>query len=211
MKTQPYHKLVLLLLIVFNCLGVKAQTKPLTATEKAADIVCAELSKVDLNSKTSAEMMTLFQNCLVKVFADNMADLEAEMGFDTMDGESGRKIGEEIGRKLLLRCPQFIEISMKFAKEKNPPEAEVAASITLGTISKIISPDFTEVSIKDAAGRESTFYWLRYFKGSEQFETAPTNNIGKKVKVTWSEIECYLPKAHGYYKIKEIRSIDFVN
>jgi hypothetical protein len=212
MKAKPCHKLLLSALIVFACLIAKAQTKPLTATEKAADVVCAKFNNVDISSKTSAEIMTMFQDALVHVFADNMQDLENEMGFDTMDGENGRKIGEEIGRKLLLRCPKFIDISIKMAKEKkgDPPTIEEEVSETSGTITKVISPDFTEVMVKDTQGRESTFYWLRYFKGSENFETAPVGNIGKKVKITWTEMECYLPKAHGYYKIKEIKSIDFL-
>ena len=32
---------------------------------------------------------------------------------------------------------------------------------------------------------------------------------GKNLKITWEEIEVYLPQVKGYYKVKEITRVDF--
>jgi len=208
MRTKTYR--IFLLLMVAACTAATAQTKPPTALEKAADEICESMNAVDITNKTAEDVTKLFQDMMVKTFANDMDALMAEMGFTTMDGENGRKIGEEIGRKLLLRCPKFVELSVKMAKDKEPANDEESVSTSDGTIARISSPEFNEIVVKDAAGRETTFYWLRYFKGSENFESATTNNIGKKVKVSFTEMECYLPKAHGYYKIKVLKAIDFL-
>lgn len=209
MKTKPLHKFLLLTAFLFGGIAAFAQIAKLTASEIAADEVCAKMNNVDISTKTAEELSSLFQSELVKTFTGHMNELMAEFGYTTLDGESGRKIGEEIGKKLLKRCPKFVDFSVKMAEEKEPPTVEETIGNSQGTITKVVSPQFTEITVKDAAGRETTFYWLRYFKGSEKFESAAVN-IGKKVKLTWTETEFYLPKAHGYFKIKEIKSIDFL-
>jgi len=213
MPIKTYHKTLMLLCLVFALSTAKSQTKEPTATEKAADAICNKLSGIDINAVSGQEILKVFEQNLMKEFSANSDALLAEMGFEELSADNGRKIGEEIGKKLLVRCPKFIDVSLKIAKEKkgNPPEIADEINETYGTISKIVSPDFTTIVVKDATGRETTFYWLRFFKGSDKFESATANNVGKKIKLTWTEMECYLPKAHGYYKIKEIKSIDFVN
>ncbi|MEO6633843.1 MAG: hypothetical protein ABIN13_19020, partial [Mucilaginibacter sp.] len=60
------------------------------------------------------------------------------------------------------------------------------------------------------ANSEKSFLWLREFPGSDKFMNSPAQLKGKKLKVTWHEMEVYLPQAKGYYKVKEITAIDFL-
>ena len=52
--------------------------------------------------------------------------------------------------------------------------------------------------------------WLKQFAGSETFIGVTTKFAGKKIKISWQEIEVYLPAAKGYYKVKEVVAIDIL-
>jgi len=38
----------------------------------------------------------------------------------------------------------------------------------------------------------------------------PAKYVGKKLKVSWQETEVYIPAAKGYFKIKEITTIELL-
>ncbi|MGZ3874908.1 MAG: hypothetical protein ACXVJD_18450, partial [Mucilaginibacter sp.] len=59
----------------------------------------------------------------------------------------------------------------------------------------------------DNGNSEKSFIWLRQFPGSEKFMNGPLTLAGKKLNISWQEIEVYLPQAKGYYKVKEITGI----
>jgi len=46
----------------------------------------------------------------------------------------------------------------------------------------------------------------RFFMFSRQYTTAAL--AGKRLKIGWKELKVYLPQAKGYYKVKEITSVN---
>ncbi len=185
-----------------------AQTKTVSALDQATAEVCEGLKGLDPEKATVEEIKTAFQNVMLKAFGAHMNELMVEMKMENMDGENGRKIGEEIGRRMLTKCPTYVMLAAKMTGSSSD-DADVNSAD--GTISKINSSgDFVQIFVKDANGREQNYYWLKYFKGSEGFENGGLSNIGKKVKIQWSDIEYYIPKAKGYYKLKEIKQIDIL-
>ncbi len=214
MKVLHYSRPILFLTLFLGSVVVYAQTTKPTATEKAADEICAKFQDVDINNTSAEDIMKRFQEMLVKTFANDMTGLMAEFNITEMNGENGRKIGVEIGKKLLVRCPKFVDISIKLGTtqtEQNDPPTEKTPDYEEGTIVKMGGTDFTTITVKNANGRETPYYWFHYFKGSEKLESVATGGIGKKIKISWTEQEYYLPKVHGYYNIKIIRAIDFLN
>jgi len=199
-----YHFLFLVLLTI--TVNSFAQTK--SALDDAAQTVCDNLKDLDPQKATGDEIKTRFQTIMLKVFADHMHELMSEMDMTEMNGENGRKIGEEIGRRMLKVCPSYVMLA---AKMDDNTADDVSVSSSQGTISKINNTgDFVQIFIKDVSGRETNYYWLKYFKGSESFENGSQSNIGKKIKIQWDEVEFYIPKAKGYYKLKEIKNVDFL-
>jgi hypothetical protein len=199
-----------LLIVAFLMLGAYrsiAQTK--SALDQAAQEVCNDLKDLDPEKATAEQIKSKFQSVMLKVFADHMHELMAEMNMENMNGENGRKIGEEIGRRMLKVCPSYVMLAGKMSEGSSSDDGEVSS--TQGVISRINNTgDFVQMFVKDSSGRETNYYWLKYFKGSESFENAAPANIGKKIKIHWDEVEFYIPKAKGYYKLKEIKSIEFL-
>ncbi|WP_448702994.1 hypothetical protein ACFGVR_11640 [Mucilaginibacter sp. AW1-3] len=204
MKKHICFVLVSLLFVV----SLSAFGQKISALDQSADEVCAGLQGFDPAKASAEEVQKAFETLIVKSFSAHMNDLMKEMNMTEINADNGRKIGEEIGKKLLVRCPKFITLATKF-DSKDSGDTDV--STTTGTLTKVNDTgDFAQFILKDADGRETNYYWLRYFKGSENFEKGGAANVGKKVKIQWAEIEFYVPKAKGYYKLKEVKAVDFL-
>jgi len=87
---------------------------------------------------------------------------------------------------------------------------EPAVQSTAGVFKRVDLKGFNYLIIKDQNSSEKSFLWLRQFPGSEQFMNGTAKLAGKKVKVSWQEIEVYLPAAKGYYKVKEITGVELL-
>jgi hypothetical protein len=82
------------------------------------------------------------------------------------------------------------------------------SDITIGVFKRIDQKGFDYIVIVDNDS-EKSFIWLRQFPGSEKFMNGITQYIGKKMRITWQNIEVYLPQSKGYYNVKEIKYLDF--
>jgi hypothetical protein len=79
---------------------------------------------------------------------------------------------------------------------------------TNGKLKRIDVKGFNYIVITDGNNSEKSFLWLKQFPGSEKFMNGLTGLIDKYVKISWQELEVYLPDAKGYYKVKEITGIE---
>ena len=196
------------LLCVFSITHAQSDT----TMKKFVDSVCKCMSKIDMNTiKSEADAQQAMTACFVK---DNMSVLMKvadERNIDITDQAAMRKIGEEVGLELVKQnCQPFIQLSMQMAKAN---KSEVSTSVTTtssGTLSSIETKDFCKFIVTDNSGRRNTFYWLHHFKNSEKFMDQPAKYVGKKLKVSWQETEVYIPAAKGYFKIKEITTIELL-
>jgi hypothetical protein len=199
----------LLLLTFFYCslLSFANGQVTLSATErKISDNLCGCIGKVDLEKltdKPSAEKA--FMDCFSKEL-NLVIQLAEERNLNISDQVAMRKLGEEVGKNLFKdNCQPFIGLSMKMAQSTN---SGVTTGATEGTLKRIDTKDFNYFVLTDNTNNEKSFIWLRQFPGSEGFMTDTKKFTNKKLKLTWQEIEVFIPSAKNYYKIKEVVGIE---
>jgi len=204
-------KKILLLLLTLVSLTTYAQQKvqkKLSATElKLNGLVCDCLTKIDISKlKNSEEAGKAFEDC-VTAHAELIVDIAQERKIDVSDEKAMSALGVEIGKNLLSQnCSAALKLGMKMNDDKAGDEAEVFE----GAFKRIEEKGFNYLVLTDNAGSEKSFLWLRQFPGSEQLAAPAAQLTGKKIKITSTEIEVYLPQAKGYYKVKEITAIEFL-
>jgi hypothetical protein len=75
-------------------------------------------------------------------------------------------------------------------------------------LKRIDTKDFNYFVLTDNNNQEKSFIWLRQFPGSENFTASAAKFTNKKLKISWQEIEVYIPSAKNYYKIKEVTGVE---
>jgi len=202
-------KLLLALLITAGFNVANAQTNIGPAESKLTNALCDCITKLDQTKlTTAAEAKKAFVDCFSKQ-VDLFPDVAAERGVEMTDAEAMNKIGTDIGTNLMKqKCEGFMPLAMKMASKGEGTEGVESQSVT-GTFKRIDNKGFNYIVI-NSGGSEKSFIWLRQFSGSEKFMGVITKLIGKKLKITSTEIEVYLPQAKGYYKVKEITAIEFL-
>ncbi|WP_107831267.1 hypothetical protein ABZR88_05020 [Mucilaginibacter yixingensis] len=199
---------ILIAVLALAAVSVKAQTAgPGPVEKRLSDSLCACVTKLDLSKiNTKDEAVQAYTNCVMQ-HADLLPDLAAEKKVQMEDQDAMRTIGIELAQTLMKqKCDAFVKLSLLMAKDK----AAALANSTFGTFKRIDVKGFNYVVITDAAGSEKSFLWLREFPGSANFMQPPYKASGKKIKITWQEMEVYLPQAKGYYKVKEITGISIL-
>jgi hypothetical protein len=197
----------LLLAFVFTCFVQSsfAQTTSGPVEKKMMDSLCNCLSKGDVSKiKTSKEADALFSDCFSK-YSPLLVDVAEEKKISVGDDDAMDKLGDEIGSNLIKQnCPAAFKLGLLMVQEDDEPDANV----TQGVFKRIDLNGFNYLVINDENNLEKSFIWLRQFPGSEKFMNGTVKLVGKHVKVSWKEIELYLPAAKGYYKVKEITGVE---
>lgn len=201
-------KLLLLLIIAAFYTSAKAQT-PGQAEKIVTDTICSCLSKVDVSKITSKQdAINIFTECFAKR-TDLLMAVADEKHIDPTDQVAMRQLGIDIGKNLLKQnCDAFTKISVKMVQ--STAQTEAGAGVSSGVLKRVDLKGFNYIVIADNSGSEKSFLWLRQFAGSEKLTVPVAQLAGKKLKITWQEIEVYLPQAKGYYKVKEITAVDFL-
>lgn len=164
---------------------------------------CDCLSKKDFGEIPDKDKITAEVGlCILESYTRHTEDVSKVLSIDELDEEAGRKLGQQIGLKMTKICPDIV-IKMGVAGKSSANK-----DITLeGKISSIEDGDFIFYNLKDKDGKVHRLLWYQHFKGSDEFTDEPKKLVGKKVSVKVKEVECYIPKAKGYYTLKEIVEI----
>lgn len=196
--------------IVTTAFTAKAQTKTAGPAErKLMDSLCTDLGTIDLTKiTTKEEANTAFMDHFTAL-AYMLLDVAKERGVDASDQDAMHAIGVEIGQNLVReKCMAFIKLAGKMAGVDS--KINGSSGVTQGTLKRIDTKGFNYFVIADANGKEQSFLWLRQFSGSETFTGVASSYAGKKLRIKWQEMEVYLPGAKGYYKVKEVTSIETI-
>ena len=185
---------------------VTAQTKLGPVEKKMTDSLCIALGKLDMSKiSTKAEAKAAFMDCFTK-YTGLFMDFAKERNVSIDDEQAGEVLGKDIARDLLdEKCDGFLKLSMKMAG-KDDDEDEVASAT--GVFKRVDNKGFNYIIIASEGNKEQSFIWLRQFPGSENYMQSVSKLTGKKLKIKYREIEAYLPQAQGYYKLKEIVSLE---
>ncbi|MBD1366780.1 hypothetical protein IDJ77_23415 [Mucilaginibacter sp. ZT4R22] len=185
----------------------KAQTAIGPIEQRMTDSLCKCLVRLDVSKITTKQQAVSAYTGCVQQNANLLPDLADEKKVDMTDQVAMRAIGIDLGKNLMKqKCDAFMKLSTAMVQK----EAEDAGNFSDGTFKRIDSRGFNYIVISDRTGSEKSFLWLRQFPGSEKLQTPAAQLTGKKMKITWQEMEVYLPQAKGYYKVKEITAVEFL-
>lgn len=173
-----------------------------------AQETCECVSQKNLEGLDEAALNMELGLCIMQGLNTHEGKLGDDLKVDIADQESMRKLGEQIGLRMANRCP---DILMMIVSAKGQKANANNGTVLTGTIKAIDGEEFGRIILVDETGREHKLLWLRYFKGSDQLVADATLFIGKKARVEYETIECYLPKVKEYSNRKEVKSLEILD
>jgi hypothetical protein len=200
-------KISLILLLCASFFNSRAQTQIGPVEQKFTDALCGSLNQLDMSKiNSSKEADQAFMQCFM-AHSDMFSALADEKKVSMEDQQAMHDLGVGIGKNLLNeKCDGFLKLAVKMA-DKSSDNENAESSTTEGAFKRVDNKGFNYIVITDDTGNEKSFLWLRQFPGSENFMNGTGKYIGKKLKISWLEMEVYLPAANGYYNVKEITGI----
>lgn len=172
--------------------------------------VCSCLEKKDFSKINDRQkMVTDAGLCMIESYMLHEQEAGKELGVKEFNEETGRLLGQKIGLRMANICPDVvIKMGTVANKEMNENTGEAEEELVLeGKISSIEEGDFIFYNLKEKSGKSHRLLWFQNFKGSDEFVKDPKKLVGKNVTLKVKEVECYIPKAKGYYSLKEIVEI----
>ena len=168
--------------------------------------VCDELKAQEASLKSSTDLQTELGLLMLPIFSRHEADLKKVIdGFELDDMKHVNETSQGIGQKLAFICPSFLKLIagdkdlMKAASNK--PEE----NFFTGTLTKILSENFTCLLMKDSKGKVEKFWWMQYFEGANALTSRDLLN--KTITVSYTEQEVYNAVLKEYVNIKVITGL----
>ena len=178
-----------------------------TTDDKVTTTICECLSKLDPAKQTVTDLSSAMQLCAATGFSTHVTDLKKE-GVDLTNEAQAQTYATKITQKLAASCPVFMTLSMALANDMKSANAAPKSQTTTGTFVRVEKEGLAKLIFKETNGKEASFIWLTNFPNSEQFMSKAPAPVGKTFKITWTEIEMYVPKADGYYTVKQILAVE---
>lgn len=168
--------------------------------DKIAELSCECAKEKDPSSMDKDKATMELGVCLLGATSDTGHTVDV-----STDPDAWRKLGEKVGVKMAILCPdQIIAYTKQGVEDTSDEPQEVDLD---GRVKSVDMDTFVTVVIKENSGKETKCLWLRYFPGSDDFTANPKSLVGKTVSIKYLEMECYLPSAKGYFSQKEIVSL----
>ena len=218
-KTIMTKKLIITL-CVFALLPILLSAQNGNLHQKVADSTCKCLNeKKELNVKDIEAFQMEMGLCMMSGISDLSEAELAELDIDPTDQNAMYQFGERVGQLMSISCPTFLKIVtdmmteedselLEIVKDKNGEGATKDFGSVQGELVRIDTDKFATVIIKDADGKRQELVWLKYFTNSEVLMDSTESLQGKVLNFEYVEYEVYLPGAKGYFKIKEIKSLE---
>jgi hypothetical protein len=177
--------------------------------EKMAADACACLERKNFAELPEEKLVMEAGLCILEFYGEHQQDVNEYFGIDEFNGETGRMIGQRLGLKMVNVCPDLVIRLGESQSPKGRSENNSTYSIE-GKVTKIEEGDFISYHIKDDGGKSYKVLWYKNFSGSDEWVGDPKKLVGKRARITVRDIECYIPKAKGYFSIKEIQEIKLI-
>lgn len=209
----------ILTLFIF-CLFISTNSFSQGLQKKVADDVCKCLNKMDISEMPYSEFETEMAGCMLSSISGLSEKQIKKEKLNVYDEQSMRKFGEGVGQEMAASCPAFEAKIMELMTENDSELLELVKEekgITPdreyhelnATLVEIKEDKFATLIIKDENGKSHELIWIKYFENSENLIENSEAWIGKTLTFKYLEYEAFLPKAGGYYKIKEVSNIKF--
>lgn len=204
----------LILIAVITCFFIHqsfSQTARVVgpAEKKVTDSLCGCVATIDVSKiSNKAEATEAYTGCVAK-YIELLKDFADEKHVSFDDRVDMKKLGVDLAMNLLGRdCKGFKELALIMGRSNKSSDEMVSAALT-GIFKRIENKGFNYFIIAEG-GQEHSFLWLRQFNGSEKFMNGNVKYAGRKMKISYQELEVYLPQAKGYYKVKEITGLEIL-
>ena len=199
-------KIIFLLLSLLSAEAVLSQPNKDSLYKLMAVGVCDEVKANESSLARSTDLQMDLGLLMLPIFSRHESDLKAVIpGFELDNMNLINEVSHGIGQKLAFMCPAFLKLVsgnkdlLKAATDKTEEN-----SFT-GTLTKILSENFTCLLIKDNKGKIEKIWWMQYFEGANVLASGEL--LHKNITVFYSEQEIYNAVLKDYVKIKVIKGI----
>lgn len=218
-------KILITLIIAAQAFAISAQKSTI---DKVANAACDCINNTDLDENMTQEDAELFLGqCMAPSIMANMDALMKEMKIKEFNQESGYQIGMEVGKKLGVICPKFIELSIIMARNTNeevPVEEEYDESESDSELeSEYVEEDAELVVIQgrfvreeggaqryivvSVDGVEEKFLWLYWFDGADDLLADPSFYLNREVYVEYLDLDMFDGISRSYVPVKVLVSL----
>ncbi len=200
-------KITLALFFLFSGMSLlQGQTSEQEILDQIAGQGCDCISKLDLTGLSQDERNMKFGFCLMeKLGSLDEAQLKA-LNIDVADQASLQKFGEKVGMRMATKCP---DVMMKIAQMQSETQIK-SVSEASGTVKSITGSELSYIQLDDGTGDVNSFLWLSQVDGADAFLANPQAMVGKKVKITFENMDIYSPKTKGYNNKNVITKIEVI-
>lgn len=190
------------LLILFISASLTQAQDNYDYVDKIAQDACECVQKAkDSNPNLTTEDLG---GCLLLSAKDYKAQLSKDynLDLDSLDGESGEKLGQTIGSRMAFICPTLVA-SLGNVSDKNKTEE----FRILGTIKSIKIETFMVFEIKSEDGKLEKLYWLDFVNSEFDLQNNYEELKEKVVEAIYVNKEVYDARIKEYRVIKVLKKI----
>ena len=193
----PLHILLSALFLTIGLSGHAQDVIDAIAVES-----CSCIKELDQSSLTGEALQMQLGLCMMRSAAPYEKELRKKYKVDMarLDHATGEKLGELVGVRLVMVCPEFVEMLPALTGEEveDPATAstESAAGQVTGVVTGLRDRQFSTVLVKDINGRTVELLRLDHFAGADLLNGATATGV----KATFSYVvrELYDPVAGTY-------------
>ena len=172
--------------------------------EKLLADACNCINKLDPGRK---DKLKGAQDCITNSIIPNVEAIQKENKIYFTNQQQATVYGRKIGERLVQTCPKFREMAEGLATKELDKENVAVGKTATGTFLRVEKDGLAKIIFKED-GKEIPYIWFTNFANSDQFMGKAEKANGKTYKITYTEVEIYVPKADGYYTVKQIVSVE---
>lgn len=188
----------------------KDKVKQLLATSTCACVEQKQAARTAPLTKEGANQM--LTQCMMAAAGKDLKAIQAAYGTNAFnDVEVMRQLGREVGGLLLQHCQSFTVISLAMAgKDGSASSGAATTGQTVGTLGKLRGTAFGLLDVQVSKTENATFAWLHRFEQAADLLAQLPQLQGRKVRVSWQEVELLQPDTQQYQKLREITGIELL-
>lgn len=180
-----------------------------SAIDQISSATCECMTQKDILGMSQPQFEQELGMCMLTAATPLMDQLQAEENINMSDEDAFQKVGEKVGAKIAVGCPQLFQKMMEFYGGEVQTQSEVRQLMVMeGTYSGVKSGEVARIQLSGANGGTADFLWLEAFEGSEVLEANPDALKGKAVKVFFSQKAIYNPDSKKYEPQKVVERIE---
>jgi len=153
--------------------------------------------------------------CMLEASMPYKKQLKKDHGinFDKIETQ-GEKLGRLIGIRLASTCPNSL---MRMVKKVSPEldfeldeetAEEYEEMFTEGMVEKVETELFVIISVKEASGKISKYYWMSFVESDYDLANNYQTLVGKTVTISYDEYEFFDPRLKEYRVYNVINALD---